>query len=218
MLEVYERLFPYRLLFGILFFLALGTIDWRRHPDDPRRAKEYLFLLLAAVMAMAYGVIHDHITATISEPYFLHAKGLIESEHPYRLAVTLLAIQASYWVGLLAGAGLLLANNPSAVRPRLPYPELARLCALPLACAAGAAAIGGALFAVDAFGLGPSIEFMSGPAGRTRFLIVWGIHFGSYIGGALGAVTSVGIVIWRRRRRAVMAPPPSGVDTMNPRA
>jgi hypothetical protein len=208
-LDLYASLYPYRVVFGVLFFVVLGTLDYAAHPDQPRRAKEYLFLLASAGIASAYGVVHDHVTATISIDYFLYGKGLIESELPFRVAVTLLAVQATYWVGLVAGAALLLANNPRPDRPQLSYRELSRLIGLPLAGAAVAAAIGGALFALlDPLGGLEVARDYSPNVGPTRFLAVWGIHMGSYVGGAIGAAAATALVVTRRRALRTAPPTP----------
>jgi hypothetical protein len=204
-LEAWNALMPYRLLFGLAFFVVLGVRDWRRNPADPRRAKEYLFLAFAALVAGAYGVAHDHVTATISRDYFLEAKDLKHDPLPFRLAVTWLAFRASYWVGLLAGAALLIANNPSPRRAQLPYRELARLCLLPLATAAVAAAVGGALFGLDVFSLREATRDYVASSGATRFLVVWGIHAGSYAGGAAGVVAAV-VLAMRSRARGARPP------------
>ena len=76
------------------------------------RAKEYAFLLYAMLVAAAYAVAHDHLTATISPEYFLYGKGLAQDPRPFRWAITPLAVRASLAVGLFGGAALLLANNP----------------------------------------------------------------------------------------------------------
>jgi hypothetical protein len=49
------------------------------------RAKEYAFLLYTMVVAAAYGVAHDHVTATISPEYFLYGKRLSEASQPFSL-------------------------------------------------------------------------------------------------------------------------------------
>lgn len=200
MFNTYEATFPIRLAIGVLIFTVLGLWDYIRHRDNPRRAKEYLFLLAATLLAIIYGQVHDHITATISRPYFLFGKGLADDPRPFRLAVSLLALRATFWVGLLVGVGLLMANNPSPNKPQLPYGELLRLGGLPIAAAAVAAGVGGLLFALAPFGQRALAVEFAGRAEATRFWIVWGIHLGSYAGGAIGAVAAM-IVVRRRRCR-----------------
>jgi hypothetical protein len=204
--DAYEATFPYRLAFAVAFFAVLGLIDYLRHPQDPRRAKEYLFLAFAMLAAVAYGIAHDHVTATISRPYFLKGKGLVDDPRPYRLAVTILAVKATYWVGLLVGVALLFANNASAQRAQLPYRDLCRVAVLVLATAALTAILLGTAFGVAAALDVPSMrqvtnEFVR-PEGAVRFAIVWGAHMGSYAGGAVGAIGAV--IHVRRRRRALL--------------
>ncbi|MBI3724494.1 hypothetical protein HY251_11150 [bacterium] len=201
MLQALGRTDGWRLLAGALFFLALGVHDWRRHPEDPRRAKEYLFLLYSMLLSVLYAVLHDHVTATISREYFLYGKGLVDDPRPFRVAVTVLAAHAGYGPGLFAGACLLLANNPRPTRPQLPYRDLARLAALPLGGAVLAAALGAALFSRDVFHQRELARELAGER-WSRFLATWGIHYGTYSGAALGTIAAVVIVLRARRRKA----------------
>ena len=113
------------------------------HPENPTRVREYGFLFSAMGLAVIYGFVHDHITASVSPEYFLHAKGLADSPHPFRWAVTVLAAKATYGPGALCGAVLLIANNPKPDRPQLSYAELFRICSVILASAAGTAILVG---------------------------------------------------------------------------
>ena len=201
-----EATYPYRVLAGTIFFLVLGVYDLRKHPENPRRAKEYLFLFVAMVLAVVYGVVHDQITATISPEYFIFGKLLDFDPPPFRWAVARLAAKASYGVGLLAGAFLLIANNPSKKRQQLPYRELLRLVLLPLGAAALGAAIGGLLYSFDLFHQRPRVSYFVDKPDIPRFLIVWGIHTGSYVGGGAGTLAAVVVVLARRRRRRIPEP------------
>lgn len=102
----------------------------------------------------------------------------------------------------LAGASFLLANNPSRIGPPLSFGELARFALVPLAAGVAAAAAGAGLFAIDAFGLRPIAEEIVGRADAPRFLVVWGIHAGSYLGAVVGAILAVALIRRRRRSRA----------------
>jgi hypothetical protein len=153
MLQAYESTFSLRLILAGVFFTAMLAVDVARHGRAAPRLGEYGFLLLAMLAAVAYGVGHDHLTATISREYFLFGKGLADDPRPFRWAVTLLACRATYWIGLLAGALLLVANNPSPNRPRVAYAKLLLLSLWPLGLAVGLAFAGGALFFVEVVGM-----------------------------------------------------------------
>lgn len=201
MIEAYDNTLGYRIAFAITFFSVRGICDWLRHPENPARAKEYLFLVVSMIVAVLYGIIHDHITATISPEYFLGAKGLAADPRPFRLAVTSLAIKATYGPGVLAGAFLLIANNPSPKKPRLSYSHLLCLCVYPVAMAALGATAGGLWLA----GSGREtwlvdIAQIHAPTDRVvHFLVVWGVHAGSYAGATLGTVLAI-VVVHRRRQ------------------
>ncbi len=166
------------------------------------RLREYGFLLFATTTAIAFAVAHDQLTATISPEYFLTGKGLASDPRPFRLAVAILAAKASYWVGLVIGTALLVANNPSPRRAQLGYPVLIRLAALPLVFAVGCAALGAIAFAVLDLGLSTA-AVLAGPAAARRFLVVWGIHAGSYLGASVGGIAAVASAIRRRHSERV---------------
>ena len=73
-------------------------------------------------------------------------KGLADDSLPFRWSVTVLAFRATYGVGLLGGACLLIANNPSSRSPQIPYRGLIRLCLIPLTLAVLSSLIGALLF------------------------------------------------------------------------
>ena len=132
----------YRITLGVVFFAVLGVVDCLRHPDNPTRAKEYLFLFSCAGIAMAYGVVHDYLTWHISPEYFVWGKGIESAADSYSSEVVLLALKATWTAGLVVGAAFLVANNPRKGRPQLPYPTLYRQSLYPfLGSLSGRAAI-----------------------------------------------------------------------------
>jgi hypothetical protein len=171
--------------------------------DRAARAKEYAFLVYAVLAAAAYGLAHDHVTATIPPEYFLLGKGLAMSPRPFRWAVTLLAVRASCGTGVFAGAALLVANNPRRRgRPsQLPYPALLKLSFIPLALAALTAMVGGFVNASVQVGSDTAAALGVVPSRVRPFVTVWAIHAGSYAGALLGTVASVVLVLVRRWRQ-----------------
>jgi hypothetical protein len=188
-----------RVLVGLAALLTL----FARAAHDPRRAKEYGFLAATTAAAAAYGIAHDRITATLSPEYFLLFKGLADDPRPFRVAVTLLAVRASWWTGALAGAALLVANNPrpGGQPPQLPYAALARLAAIPFTLAALTATLFGAVNAADPLGLSATARALVAPDRVRAFLVVWGAHAGSYVGGLVGVVCASAAIVVRRRPR-----------------
>jgi len=215
MIEAYDRTLPYRLGFACVFFLAMGLWDWWKHPENPTRVKEYLFLVAAMIISIVYGIVHDHITATISPEYFLRAKGLETDPRPFRIAVTLLALKATYGPGVFSGALLLIANNPSSdqssdainKKPQLTYPHLLRICVYPVWFAALFAVILGVLVPVigHTTWLRDAAAYYA-PDNGAQFMVVWGIHAGSYLGATLGTVVAVVKVVRRRNYLANLEP------------
>jgi hypothetical protein len=183
----------------------MALLDYLQHPDNPTRLKEYGFLLYATLAAVAYAIVHDHATATISPEYFLRWKGLADDPRPFRWAVTILAVRASIATGLVAGTVLLVANNslPGRKLPRLSYGELARLSLVPLALAALFAVIWGVINARLQSGAATARDYVATEQ-VMAFVTVWAVHAGSYAGALVGIVVGGVMVFARRRRRAAM--------------
>ncbi|MDC3960939.1 hypothetical protein [Polyangium jinanense] len=55
-----------------------------------------VLLVVTTILALAYGITHDHLTATLSPEYFLFGKDLASDPRPFRWAVTLLGAKASW--------------------------------------------------------------------------------------------------------------------------
>jgi hypothetical protein len=195
MIEWYESTLGWRVAFGVTFFAVLGLIDWLKNPGDPRRLREYGFLLYGTAVATAYGILHDQVTVTISPEYFVVFKNLRPGPGGLRWAALKLSVLATYWVGVVLAAALLVANNPSDRLPQLAYARLRRLALIPIGGAL-VGALAGAM-GLGVWGTAKSVEAFSGylPVDAGAFLTVWGMHIGSYAGGGLGGA----VAVWRVR-------------------
>ena len=206
MIEAYNSTLPYRIAFAVCFFAALGLRDWIKNPENPTRLREYLFLVVSLLLGVIYGIVHDHVTATLSAEYFLYAKGLEADPRSFRTSVTWLAIKATYGPAVFIGALMLIANNPSPKKPQLPYPHLLRLCVYPVVGAPCCAVIGGivaSMFGANTWLADAALAYT--PKERVpQFLAVWGIHSGSYAGATLGTVLAI-VNVGRGRKRLLTA-------------
>ena len=190
------------------FFLIYALLDLRKNRSKATRWREYLILLLSVFIALCYGAINDQITVRISPEYFLYGKELapVVYGHPDHLPweATKVGLKATWTAGLLIGVAILLANNPHPLLPQLSYKLLIRkLPLIILFCISGAILFGtlgylGTLaFASDDFR-----EMIRHNEYRPyRFMAVYGIHLGGYIGGLVGTIHAV-ISIRKDRRRA----------------
>ena len=110
------------------------------------------------------------------------------------MAAAVVGLKATWTMGLIIGVAFLLANNPRADRPQLPYGCLfSRMVIVLISCvvlavALGLAGVSGWLahFSTDFSEMVRHDEFRP-----YRFMAVYGIHLGGYAGGALGTLLAV---------------------------
>lgn len=199
-----------RIGIGTAIFLLLAVVDLVRRGRQATRWREYLFLLAACALGMAYGVINDRIASSISWEYFYYGKGLDEQLGPHvppdpaalRWAACKVGLKATWTVGLVVGVVLLLANNPKPGRPQLRYRTLLQMLPVIFLVAACFAVAGGVIgsrgwlawTSADLRGLLRDDLFRP-----RRFLTVHGMNLGGYVGGAIATVIAV---VKIRRRRA----------------
>lgn len=190
-----ESLVPISARFLLASFALGGMawVDWKRNGTNATKYKEYLFLTVSAIVAIAFAEVHDAITVRISPSYFAEGKGLGWNDLHWNVAK--LAIKASYWMGLLLGLLYLIANNPFKDWPRLPYTVLFKFMILP---------IGGALLLGPAFGVWFRFTVSDLPR---DFSFVWGVHNGTYLGAGIGAAVGVCLIV-RRRMKLALRPLP----------
>lgn len=175
----------YRLPIGILIFIILGIVDYIKNPKNPTKVKEYLFMFSVSILATIYAVIHDLITFTISKEYFVYGKNL-GAEVVYFPDVFILAIKASYWLGIIIGIGYLVVNNPNKKYEQLNYYILYQNLIHPLLGAIIFALIGYLLSYIihPYFTLGAE-KILREPQ---RFESVAFIHWGTYLGTIGGTI------------------------------
>ena len=198
-----------RVAIGAGIFAMLAVADLIRRGSDATRWREYLFLAAAAACAMIYGLLNDRIASSISWEYFYYGKGLDLQLGPYvppdpwvlHWEACKIGLKASWSVGLLVGVALLIANNPRPKRRQLPYRHLLMLLPIVLVTTAIFAIIGGWI------GSQGWLAWTSRELQLTlrddmfrprRFMFVYGMNLGAYVGGA---VATMGATIYIVRRR-----------------
>ncbi len=198
---MHDDTFIYRAVVGIALFAILGVWDYRKHPENPTRLKEYCFLFGFTALTMLYGVAHDYVTWSISHDYFVLAKGIPSAETVFGFDMVRLAMLSTWNVGLVGAVVLLLSNNPDAQGRKLPYKQLITLCGIPLfmsvfvelcaviVCTVWAESMRN-FIPIDLLVLGVDDAF-------TR---VWGMHLGAYGGAGLGVLIAAVLIVRMKRR------------------
>ena len=196
---------------GAAILLVLAALDLQRNGRRATRWREYGFLLFCVAAAMTYGVVNDQVTSAISWEYFYYGKELDRvlgpAVPPDRVAMRWQAARigamATWSVGLLLGAALLIANNPRKHGPP-PLATMRLIALLPgvllitMAFAAAFGALGwyGRLNWASA----DFREMWATNLFRPRhFTAAWGAHLGGYIGGLLAGSWAVWRVVRERR-------------------
>ncbi len=206
---------PVRIAIGLSIFAMLAILDLKQNRRHATRWREYAFLFLCVVFAIVYGIANDLITSRISIEYFLFGKAVAErvsaevaaNPEMHRGTLDLQAMRigmlATWSAGLIAGAAMLVTNTLGA-RPRLRMRAMLWLIPVIGLTAIAFAAIGGALGSSGFFTRFSSdfAQMLARDEMRPRrFMAVFGIHLGGYVGGLVGLIASCAI-IWRKRDAA----------------
>lgn len=172
---------------ALMLLCWLAWSDWKKNGPNATRYKEYIFLIFSTLAAVTFAEVHDFVTVRISPEYFVEGKGL--GADNLNWSVAKLAAAASYWVGLLFGVIFLVSNNPVRGLRRIGYRTMYRLMGLPFIGAIAISPVFGLWYRHSVTDLDPN------------FSLVWGIHTGSYFGGALGGIMGVLIIVYLRLRK-----------------
>lgn len=166
--------------------------------------KFFGIVFFAVVAAVAYGVVHDQITARLCVEYFTigHPR-LIDSDSPFVLGL-FWGVVGTWWVG--AGLGVALgAASRLGSWPKLEWKDHRRGVAWllgvmgVLALMAGVAAAG-ALMGHDPEEMGDFTGAAVPPQVRRLFLVDAAVHLTSYGVGFFGGLELVVRTVLRRRR------------------
>jgi hypothetical protein len=175
--------------------------------------KIVLFSLLAAI---AYGILHDQVTAHLCVEYFTIGHPLVfPTKSPFLLAIGW-GVLATWWLALPLGLLLALAARLGS-EPRVAFGEARSLVLMLLAVMACSALLAGVAAAVlPLFGVNPvplAEAFWMSEAGipakkQTLFVVDLWAHSASYLTGVVGALVVLVLTIRRRivRRRALVTP------------
>jgi hypothetical protein len=167
---------------------------------------------LCVTAAVAYGIVHDQITARVCVEYFtIGHPPIFQTNNPTLLGVGW-GIVATWWVGALLGVPLAIAALGGS-RPQRSIPSLVRPIGTLLAVMAASALLAG----VAGWLLGQSgavilvgpIAHAVPPNRHAPFLADLWAHSASYAVGFLGGLVVVACVSRSRGRR----PQPAPVDT-----
>jgi len=195
---VNDPTFAIRVALGLGVFAVLALIAFRRDPRHPRLA-EYAFLFGTTACVMLYAVAHNVVTYHIAPIYFDVGYGLDSASDGLSWDVAELALKAGWTKGLLGGAVLLMANNPTASGAQLGYDELVRCVAKIIGLSVPIECIFGSVFVLSD---GVIATYRGTPElAGAGFFTVWGLHLGAYAGGAIGVVWAV---VWIRRKKHEM--------------
>jgi hypothetical protein len=164
-------------------------------------------ILISVGAAMAYGIIHDQITARLCIEYFTLAHPPLFPVSSTTLLALCWGVAATFGIGLVLGF-LLAKVSQSPGLPAIPIPSLYRPLLVLVAVTAVAATIAGyvgfvlsqhsvillpELLPDDWVGLLPRSQ-------RDRFMAVWFAHGASNLFGLVGGAVLI-LRIWHRRQR-----------------
>ena len=196
--------FAWRLALVVFVMAIIAWIDWRHHRAQATKWREYSFLLTAGLL----GGLIAHCS-TISRSRSLRSS-FFSPEHCRRGGLPLSSDRVRFSCRTRrrhrGRRRYLIANNPKPGRPSLSYKRLFCLAVWPLAGALVAVPIVAPLICRrDPWGIETKLADLLTADQLNRFIAVWGINVGTYLGGVLGAIWGVMSI---RRARAVMRASP----------
>lgn len=166
-----------------------------------------VFGLAGALIACAYGIVHDQITFGLGPEYFTKFKFIqfyyLNKMVPVKITVMKIGFLATWWVGFFAAWFM-----GRVTLPHLPLKAAARRCLLGVALMMFVAFV----FALSAFWLAPTslddarlsywqpMLISYSVEHPLEFVRVAYIHNASYLGGFIGLVTAL-FGLWRYCRR-----------------
>ena len=163
--------------------------------------KKTKVIVLCMLAAIAYGVIHDEITARLCVEYFTIAHPpIFHTASPTVLGLCW-GIAATIGIGVVLGA-ILAEVSQSEGQPAVPIRQIARSLLILLAMMALAAFLAGLLgyelsrHAIISIPI--TLAYRIPPASHDRFMAVWFAHGASYLAGLTGGAILI-LRIWRER-------------------
>jgi hypothetical protein len=169
-----------------------------------------LIIFLACLLAGAYGIVHDQLTYTISNEYYTKFKfyqfSLVEDSDVTivpdpRLAVSLVGLMATWWMGIPIGVLLgMIGFIHADAKSMFIITMKAFLITIMVAFATGLA---GLAYGFLVLGEQPASAFghwyiPDNLVDFKNFIAVGSMHNFSYLGGILGLVAGGGYSVWKR--------------------
>ena len=158
-------------------------------------------ILLCIFGAIAFGIVHDMITANICVEYFTigHPK-IIESKNPFVLAL-LWGVLATWWVGVILGI-FIVVHNIVGKFPPLPFNDIKRWIfrLLLIMCITSplAGLLGYILAKTEVINIIPELGQRVAPEKHSAFLGVGWAHLSSYLVGFIGGI-AICVKVWTKR-------------------
>lgn len=157
-------------------------------------------VLFALGAAIAYGILHDQVTAHLCVEYFTIAHPpVVPTESPFLLAIVW-GVLATWWVGL--PLGLMLAAAARLGRGnRLALADL-RPAILRLLAAMALCAVADGIWGAWSVASGSPVPGGWGPLLRPEIHVAFSAaawaHLASYASGILGGLAVIAWTVWRR--------------------
>ncbi len=181
----------------VVLMATVATVERVRLGSRATRWREYTFVLVAGLATGLFGMANDLLTSSLSPGYFVIGKDLPAATLPG--AAMLLGLKAGFSSGAIAAAICVWAATRRSASPPMPLRDLARMLWRPFLLAVALAAVFAlVLSSADPLDLRGRIGPLLTENQADRFLRVWWIHLGLYLGLLLGLSWTL-VSVWRRR-------------------
>lgn len=193
--------YSYRVALLVAVMSLIAAIDWRRNRQNATKWKEYAFVIVAGVVGAAFGFFNDLVTSSISPEYFVLGKGLPGGEG-LTLRAGFLGMKAGFSAGAIAGAICLYAATRRSSNPPLAFRNILSFLWRPVVLAIiAASALALAFRQHDPFDFFAQLDCAVDSEQIRRFLLVWWIHAGLYLGLLVALVWIIADIVRLRKRQ-----------------
>ena len=163
-----------------------------------------LIILLCLVFSILFGILHNQVSARVSEEYFtIGHRALIQSTSPTLMGIAW-GVNSTWWVGLILGVLLALAGRLGNRQRRSAASLIKPLLMLFLVCGTASLLLGFAAYRLSSSGSIPFLKGMTDAIAvhrQPRYMAALWMHTASYTAATMGGLILAVRIVFDRLRK-----------------